>query len=145
MKVSHSVMSDSLWPHKQYNPCDSPGHNTGECSLSLLQGIFPTEGSNPGLSHCRWILYQLNQKGSPILFVILHTHTHTHTYTHTPIFIFFIYLSGDEHLHILVIVDNAEIKKNEYGSTNICLLFPSDVYLEAESYGVILFSLFLWA
>ena len=34
--------------------------------LSLFQGIFPTQGSNPGLPHCRWILYQLNHKGSPI-------------------------------------------------------------------------------
>ena len=33
-------------------------------SLSLLQGIFPTQGSNPGLLHCRWILYQLSHKGS---------------------------------------------------------------------------------
>ena len=34
-------------------------------SLSLLQGIFPTQGSNPGLPHCRWSLYQLSHKGSP--------------------------------------------------------------------------------
>jgi len=34
-------------------------------SLSLLQGIFPTQGSNPGLLHCRWIVYQLSHKGSP--------------------------------------------------------------------------------
>ena len=34
-------------------------------SLSLLQGIFPTLGSNPGLPHCRWILYQLIHRGSP--------------------------------------------------------------------------------
>ena len=34
-------------------------------SLFLLQGIFPTQGSNPGLPHCRWILYQLGHKGSP--------------------------------------------------------------------------------
>ena len=33
--------------------------------LSLLQGIFPTQGSNPGLLHCRQILYQLSLKGSP--------------------------------------------------------------------------------
>ena len=33
--------------------------------LSLLQGIFPTQGSNPGVPHCRWILYQLSHKGSP--------------------------------------------------------------------------------
>ena len=39
--------------------------NTGVSSLSLLQGIFPTQGSNPCLPHCRWILYQLSHKGSP--------------------------------------------------------------------------------
>ena len=38
---------------------------TGMGSLSLLQGIFPTQGSNPGLPHCRQILYQLSHKGSP--------------------------------------------------------------------------------
>ena len=36
-------------------------------SLSLFQGIFPTQGSNSGLPHCRWILYQLRHKGSPII------------------------------------------------------------------------------
>ena len=44
---------------------NSLGQNTGVGSLSLLQGIFPTQGSNPGLPHCRWILYQLSHKGSP--------------------------------------------------------------------------------
>ena len=39
--------------------------NTGVGSLSLLQGIFPTQGSNPGLPHCRRILYQPSHKGSP--------------------------------------------------------------------------------
>ena len=39
----------------------------GVGSLSLLQGIFPTQGSNPGLLHCRHILYQLSYQGSPIL------------------------------------------------------------------------------
>ena len=39
--------------------------NTGVGSLSLLQGIFPAQGSNPGLPHCRWILYQLSHKGIP--------------------------------------------------------------------------------
>ena len=57
--VSHSVVSDSLRPHGLY-PWDSPGQNTGVGSLSLLQGIFPTQGSNPGLRHCRHILYQLS-------------------------------------------------------------------------------------
>ena len=41
--------------------------NTGVGSLSLLQGIFPAQGSNPGLSYCRRILYQLSHKGSPDL------------------------------------------------------------------------------
>ena len=41
------------------------GQNTGVGSFSLLQGIFPTQGSNPGLPHCRRILYQLSYKGSP--------------------------------------------------------------------------------
>ena len=48
-----------------YSPWNSPGKNTGVGSLSLLQGIFPTQGLNPGLPHCRQILYQLSQKGSP--------------------------------------------------------------------------------
>ena len=48
-----------------YSPWNSPGQNTGVGSLSLLQGIFPIKGSNPGLPHCRWILYQLSHNGSP--------------------------------------------------------------------------------
>ena len=53
-------MSDSVWPHGWYSPWNFPGQNTGVGSLSLLQGIFPTQGSN-----CKWILYQLSHKGSP--------------------------------------------------------------------------------
>ena len=44
---------------------DSPGKNTGVGCHALLQGIFPTQGSNPGLPHCRQILYHLSQQGSP--------------------------------------------------------------------------------
>ena len=62
---SHSVVSDPLWPHCLYSPWNSPSQNTGMSSLSLLQGIFPIQGSNPGFPHCRWILYQLSHKGSP--------------------------------------------------------------------------------
>ena len=62
---SHSVVSDSWRPHGLYSPWNSPGQNSGVCSLSLLQGIFPTQGSNPGLPHCRQILYQLSHKQSP--------------------------------------------------------------------------------
>ena len=44
---------------------DSPDQNTGVGSLSFLQGIFPTHGLNPGLLHCRRILYQLSHNGNP--------------------------------------------------------------------------------
>ena len=64
-ELSHSVMSDSLQPHELYGPWNSPGQDTGVDSLSLLQGLFPTQGSNPGLLHCRWILFQLSHQGSP--------------------------------------------------------------------------------
>ena len=43
---------------------DSPGKNTGVGCHALLQGIFPTQGSNPGLPHCRWSLYCLSHQGS---------------------------------------------------------------------------------
>ena len=65
---SHSVVSDSCDP-MVYNPPgssvhgDSPGKNTGESCHFLLQGIFPTQESNP--RHCRQILYPLNYEGSP--------------------------------------------------------------------------------
>ena len=62
---SCSVVSDSLQHHGLYSPWNSPGQNTGVGSFPLLQGIFPTQGSNPGLPHCRQILYQLSHKGSP--------------------------------------------------------------------------------
>ena len=60
---SCSVVSDSLQPHGLYSPWNFSGQNTGVGSL--LQGIFPTQGSNPGLSHCRHIFYQLSHQGSP--------------------------------------------------------------------------------
>ena len=59
---SHSVVSESLQPHELYSPWNSPGQNTGVASCSLLQGIFPTQGSNPGLPHCRRVLYQLSHR-----------------------------------------------------------------------------------
>ena len=65
LSESRSVLSNSLWPHRLYNPWNSPGLNTGVGSRSFLQGIFPTRGSDPGLPHCRWILYQLSHQGSP--------------------------------------------------------------------------------
>ena len=44
---------------------DSPGKNTGVHCHTLLQGIFPTQGSNPGLPHCGRILYHLSHQGNP--------------------------------------------------------------------------------
>ena len=68
---SHSVLSNSLQPHRLYSPWNSPGQNTGVGSLSLLQGIFPSQGSNSGLPHCRWIRYRLSHQGSPSLVLVL--------------------------------------------------------------------------
>ena len=57
---SPASQADSLPAEPQGKP-----KNTGAGSLSLLQGIFPTQESNQGLLHCRWILYQLSYQGSP--------------------------------------------------------------------------------
>ena len=66
--LSHSVMSDSLRLHSLPSSLvheDSPGKNTGMGCYALFQGIFPTQGSNPGLLNCRQILYHLSYQGSP--------------------------------------------------------------------------------
>ena len=60
---------NSLWPHglsptRLLCPWDSPGKNPGVGGHALLQGIFPTQGSDPGLPHCR-ILYHISHQGSP--------------------------------------------------------------------------------
>ena len=44
---------------------DFPGKKTGVGCRALLQRIFTTQGSNPGLPHCKWILYQLGPQGKP--------------------------------------------------------------------------------
>ena len=72
---SCSVMSGSLRPHGLNSPWNSSGQNTGVGSFSLLQDIFPTQGLNSGLLHCRQILYQLSHKGSLILQDQLHFST----------------------------------------------------------------------
>ena len=68
--VGGLVVSNSLLPHglqtgRLLCPWDSAGKNTGVGCHFLLQGIYPTQGSNPGLLHYRQILYQLSYKGSP--------------------------------------------------------------------------------
>ena len=65
MKVKVSVMSNSLRPHGLNSPWNFPGQNTGIGSHSLLQRIFQTQELNLGLMHCRRILYQLSNQGSP--------------------------------------------------------------------------------
>ena len=68
--VSHSVMSNSLQPQRLYPtrllcPWDSPGKNAGVGCHFYLQGIFLTQGLNLDLLHCKQILYNLSQQGSP--------------------------------------------------------------------------------
>ena len=64
VKVTQSCLT--LWElHGLYSPWNSPGQNVGVGSLSLLQGIFPTQGSNSGLLHCGRILYQLSREENP--------------------------------------------------------------------------------
>ena len=52
---------------------DSPGKNPGASCHALLQGIFPTQGSNRGLPHCRQILYNLSHQGNPVFIAALFT------------------------------------------------------------------------
>ena len=69
--LSHSVLSGCLRPHGLYPPSllrprGSPGKSTRVSCHFLLQGIFPTQGLNPGLLHCRQILYHLRHQGMRI-------------------------------------------------------------------------------
>ena len=64
VRVSQSCLT-LCDPMGLYSPWNSPGQNTEVGSLSLLQGILPTQVSNPGLPYCRRILYHLSHKGSP--------------------------------------------------------------------------------
>jgi len=68
VKVTQSCLP--LCNPMDYSPWNFPGQNSpgqkaGAGSLSLLQGIFPTQELNPGLPHCRQIIYPLSHKGSP--------------------------------------------------------------------------------
>ena len=70
-KCSCSIVSNSLWPHglqpaRLLCPWKSSGKNIGGVCHFLLQGIFPTQGLNPALPHCRQILYHLSHQGSPL-------------------------------------------------------------------------------
>ena len=69
VEVAHS--SDSLRPRAPWPPgssvWDSPGQNTGVGGQALLQGVFLTQGWNPGLLHCRRILYRRSHQGRPLM------------------------------------------------------------------------------
>ena len=70
-----AVLCLTLWEPVDCSPPGSclmysSGKNTGAGCHALLQEIFPTQGYNPGLPHCRWILYQLIYQGSPDWMVI---------------------------------------------------------------------------
>ena len=74
-KWSCSVMSDSLrplglQPPRLFRPWDFPDKSTEVGCHFLLQGIFPTQGLNPSLPHCRWTLYRLSYQESWI-FILL--------------------------------------------------------------------------
>ena len=73
--LSRSIISDSLQPHglqpaRLFCPWDPADKNTGVGCHSLLHGIFPTQRSNPGLLHYRWILYHLSHQGSPNMIIL---------------------------------------------------------------------------
>ena len=104
---SHSVVSNSLRPHGLYSPWNSPGQNTGVGCHALLQEIFPTQGSNPGLPHCRQILYQLSHYGSPTY------------YFYTPYIYIFFFFWGIE--IICVLFANLENKEKCKDYKSYCL------------------------
>ena len=77
VKWSRSVVSNSQRPHglqptMLLHPWDFPGKSTGVGCYFLLQGIFPTQGSNLGLLHCRQMLYPLSQHLSKYFKSIYH-------------------------------------------------------------------------
>ena len=86
--LSRSVMSDSLWLHglaKLLCPWNFPGKNTGAGWHFLLQGIFPTQGSKPGLLYLlHWQVDSSPLQGPETLNCVSWLVSHTHTPTHTP-------------------------------------------------------------
>ena len=65
--MSNSLQPHGLQPARLLCPWNSPSKNTGVGCYALLQGISPTQGSNPGLQHCRQILYCLSDQGNYIV------------------------------------------------------------------------------
>ena len=71
-EVKLSLSADDMIVYIE-KPWGFPGKNTGVGFHFLLQGIFPTQGLNPGLLHYRQILYRLSYKGSPYMISLQQT------------------------------------------------------------------------
>ena len=70
VKLCPTLMTPWTVAYQLLCPWDSPGKNTGVGCHFLLQGIFPTQELNPGLLHCRQILYRLSYEGSPMCHIM---------------------------------------------------------------------------
>ena len=123
-------MSNSLRPHGLYPTtllclCDFPGKSTGVGCHFLLQGIFPTQGSNPGLPHCRQMLYHLSHQGSnrneiSNMYIFkfaspLHTFSSPNTHMHTQAYL--------KHLQNKRDRSFPEPKVMERNTPFVCILF----------------------
>ena len=87
------VMANSLQPHglepaRPLCPWDFPSENTGVGCHSLLQGIFPTQGLNPGFPHCRQTPYHLSHQGSPLIMLTEYISVPLRPCSLFPIFLF---------------------------------------------------------
>ena len=116
-------MSDSLQPHGLYSLWNSPGQNTGVGSLSLLQGVLPSQGLTPGLPHCRWILYQLSHQGSPnsiqhLLYADTIYDIYVHVYVYVCIHLFNPHNSSMKYDYYFYFTDREpKVLKSTYNST----------------------------
>ena len=97
--MSDSLRPCGLKPTRLLPPWDSPGKSIGVGCHFLLQGIFLTQGLNPGLRHCSQILYQLSLEGSPFSNHVGSTSHHQTTLTDSPRML---HLSGDKQLGLFL-------------------------------------------
>ena len=110
-KWSRSIVSDSLRPYglqptRCLHPWDFPGKSTGVGCHFLLQGVFPTQGSNPGLQHCRQILYRLSHqrsRDSTVFAESLIKWVWTHKCGVFFCLIFYIWFLAKKYIHILLV------------------------------------------
>ena len=77
----HLVVSSFLQSHGLYSPWNSSGQITKWVAIPFSKGFFPTQGSDPGLPHCRWILYQLSHQGSILPSRLLSFHISCNCFT----------------------------------------------------------------